>query len=298
MQQSESQFHLPDIQNSGAAEVLGANVPILQVGISNFRIPLQFLTVDERTHTLETSVTGTVSLAADQKGINMSRIMRVFYEFKDRVFTIELLEEILHAYKEHLDASRARIKLSFRYPILLNSLRSDLAGWQYYDVSYEGILDDLDRFRKRIHFDFVYSSACPCSARLAEDARARHSRAALPHSQRSKARVSIEVRHGHFVSVEDLRVHCHKALQTETQVMVRRQDEQAFAELNATHLKFVEDAVRLIYEQLDADPRIFDFQIACAHLESLHSHDAIAVLSKGVDRGFPGEVEDFRSFIC
>jgi len=33
-----------------------------------------------------------------------------------------------------------------------------------------------------------------------------------------------------------------RALQTETQVMVKREDEQAFAELNGAYLKFVEDA--------------------------------------------------------
>ena len=31
---------LPDVQNSGASGMEGANVPILQVGISGFRLPL------------------------------------------------------------------------------------------------------------------------------------------------------------------------------------------------------------------------------------------------------------------
>ena len=289
---------LPDTQNSGASGILGANVPILQVGISNFRLPLRYLTATNETHTLETSVTGTVSLAADRKGINMSRIMRVFYDFEDRVFTPELLEEVLQAYKERLQSSRARIKLGFHYPIRLPSLRSEHSGWQYYNVAYEGILDDLGRFRKRLHLDFVYSSACPCSAELSEHTRRHANREAVPHSQRSKARVSVEIRHGQFVTVEDLQQHCARALRTETQVMVRRSDELAFAEMNAAHLKFVEDAARLLYEQLDADPRIFDFQVACAHLESLHSHDAVSVINKGVDRGFSGEIEDFRNLIC
>ena len=62
--------------------------------------------------------------------------------------------------------------------------------------------------------------------------------------------------------------------------------------------KFVEDAVRLVYEQLIGDERLIDFQVACAHLESLHSHDAVAVLTRGVPGGFTGYVEDFRSLIC
>ena len=40
---------------------------------------------------------------------------------------------------------------------------------------------------------------------------------------------------------------CLKGLQTETQVMVKREYEQAFAELNGAYSKFVEDAARVVY---------------------------------------------------
>ncbi len=289
---------LPDTQNRDASEILGANVPILQVGVSNFRLPLRYMTARGEPLTLETAVTGTVSLGADRKGINMSRLMRVFYQFKERVFTPELLEEILMAYKEQLGSSRARLVLQFHYPILKRSLRSGLEGYQYYQCAYEGVLDDLGRFRKLVHFDFVYSSACPCAADLSEHARETRGQYAIAHSQRSKARLSLEIRKGATLTVEDLQALCERALRTETQVMVRREDEQAFAELNGAHTKFVEDAARLLYEALDADPRICDFQAACAHLESLHSHDAVAVINKGVDRGFTGHIDDFRSLVC
>jgi GTP cyclohydrolase IB len=284
---------LPDTQNYGASSIQGANVPIMQVGISGFRLPLRFATLGGGQVTLETTVTGTVSLAADHKGVNMSRIMRTFYGYEERVFTPELLEEILSDFKTQIATSRALLKLAFSYPIRKPSLRSDLSGWQYYACSYEGVIDDLDVFTRRIHFDFVYSSACPCSAELSDHARANRDVYAVPHSQRSRARVSVEVRHGATIAIEDLQELCLSALPTETQVMVKREDEQAFAELNGAHLMFVEDAARLLYEKLDADARISDFQAVCIHMESLHSHDAVAVINKGVDRGFPGTVEDF-----
>jgi GTP cyclohydrolase I len=295
---TEYRKSLPDPQNSDASEILGANVPIMQVGMSNFRIPLRFMTAKGEPLHLEASVTGTVSLSADKKGINMSRIMRVFYEFKDRVFTPELLEEILLLYKERIGSSRARIKLGFSYPIIKTSLRSGMEGYQYYDCAYEGIVDDLGHFRKIIHFDFVYSSACPCASDLSEHARETRGQYAIAHSQRSKARVSVEVKKGKTLTIEDLQSMSDRALLTETQVMVRREDEQAFAELNGDQTKFVEDAARLMYEALDSDPRIADFQVACAHLESLHSHDAVAVVNKGIDRGFSGHIDDFKSLIC
>ena len=96
--------------------------------------------------------------------------MRVFYTTKSE-FLLDLLKEILLQYKEEINAHRAQLKLSFEYPILKPSLRSDLEGWQYYRAAYEGRVDELNRFRKYIHFDFVYSSACPCSSELSEHAR-------------------------------------------------------------------------------------------------------------------------------
>ncbi len=289
---------LPDQQNQGTEAIQGAPVPIMQVGVSGFRMPLTFLTADGERRELEARVTGTVSLSGDAKGINMSRLMRTCYHFGERLWELELLEEILHAYKEQVGSSRARLRLDFQYPMRQRSLRSGLEGWQYYQSAYEGFLDDLNRFRKRLHFDFVYSSACPCSADLADHAEAQRQVYSIPHSQRSKARVSAEVRSGERLTLEDLQAHCLRALQTETQVMVRREDEQAFAELNGAHVKFVEDAARLVYEQLDADARIKDFQVACAHLESLHSHDAVAVINKGIPGGFEGDYADFSDLVC
>jgi len=288
---------LPDMQNASAQAILGANVPILKVGISNFRMPLRYISSASDTLTLETSVTGSVSLEANQKGINMSRIMRVFYEFNERIFTPDLLEEVLLQYKQEIGAHRAQLKLEFEYPILKPSLRSGLDGWQYYRSAFEGRVDELNRFRKYIHFDFIYSSACPCSSELSEHARDSRNIYGIPHSQRSTARVSVEVAKDAHLSIEAIQEICLEALKTETQVMVKREDEQAFAEMNGAFTKFVEDAARLLFQELNQESKIVDFQVACAHLESLHSHDAVAVINKGVPGGFTGHFDDFKSLI-
>ena len=156
---------LPDIQNSGSEGMEGAHVAILQVGISGFRLPLQFVGPDGESLNIETKITGTVSLDADKKGINMSRIIRIFYEYKNEVFSPEILGKILRHYKERLDSQEARLKADFSYPMIQQSLRSGLEGYQYYGCSFEGTIDRADRVRKIIHFDFVYSSACSSSRR-------------------------------------------------------------------------------------------------------------------------------------
>ena len=289
---------LPDVQNAPKDTIRGANVPIMQVGMHNFKLPLKFLTGGCEVRELQASVTATVSLAADCKGVNMSRIMRVFYLFADRIFTPDTLHEVLVKMKEQLETSRARIKISFEYPILQTSLRSGHKAWQYYKCAYEGFIDDLDIFRKIIHFDFIYSSACPCSAELSEHARRTRNVYCVPHSQRSKARVSAEIEKDTHVSIEDMHALCLEGLKTETQTIVRREDEQAFAELNGAYAKFIEDATRLLYQEFNADKRIKDFEIACIHLESLHSHDAVGVICKGRPGGFTASFSDFEDLVC
>ena len=289
---------MPDMMQAAHTSIQGANVPIQQVGVHNFRLPLKFRTKDRRILTLEASVTGTVSLEAELKGINMSRIVRSFYDHKDEVFTGEWVGKILKAYLRNVDSKDARLKIDFSYPMTQRSLRSGLEGYQYYDVSFEGVMTHTGEYRRFIHFDFVYSSACPCSAELSEHARDVRGAYTVPHSQRSKARIVLEEMPGKKIWVEDVHAICVRALATETQVMVKREDEQAFAELNGAHLKFVEDAARLLYKEFESEKRIKDFRIACSHLESLHSHDAVSVICKGVPGGFKADFMDFGSLIC
>ena len=272
---------MPDLQNGPSSLIKGAKQQIQHVGISNFRLPIRFRTRDNGDLTLETSVTGTVSLDAEKKGINMSRIMRTFYKHAEETFSFEVIEKALDAYKTDLESFDARIQMRFSFPVKVDSLRSGLSGYQYYDLALE--LVEQDGVRKKIvHFDYVYSSTCPCSLELSEHARQFRGQLATPHSQRSVARMSVLLDEtDNILWFEDLIDMARTAVPTETQVMVKREDEQAFAELNAANPIFVEDAARLFCEQLLKDPRIGDFRVIASHQESLHSHDAVSVLTEG-----------------
>ncbi|MCC6008624.1 MAG: GTP cyclohydrolase I FolE2 [Rhodobacteraceae bacterium] len=271
---------LPDLQNGPASLIRGANQQIQHVGISNFRLPIRFHTRDNGDLTLETSVTGTVSLEADKKGINMSRIMRSFYRHAEKTFSFEVIEAALDDYISDLDSLDARLQMRFSFPMRKRSLRSGLEGYQYYDMTLEAVCRGGEMTRI-VHLDYVYSSTCPCSLELSEHARQSRGQLATPHSQRSVARLSAVMLEGATLWFEDLVEMCNLAVPTETQVMVKREDEQAFAELNAANPIFVEDAARLFCEQLLADPRVGDFRVVASHQESLHSHDAISVLTEG-----------------
>ncbi|WP_224814541.1 GTP cyclohydrolase FolE2 [Hasllibacter sp. MH4015] len=270
---------LPDLQNGPASLIRGENRRIQHVGISNFRLPIRYGVRDGGEVLLETSVTGTVSLEADKKGINMSRIMRSFYKHADAEFGFDVIEAALDDYKADLDSFDARIQMRLSYPMQVESLRSGLKGWQYYDIALE--LVEKDGVRQRIvHLDYVYSSTCPCSLELSEHARATRGQLATPHSQRSVARLSVELK-GEGLWFEELIEMARDGVPTETQVMVKREDEQAFAELNAANPIFVEDAARLFAEQLQANDGVGDFRVMASHQESLHSHDAVSLLTEG-----------------
>jgi GTP cyclohydrolase I len=279
----EYKASLPDVQNGPSGLIEGANVPIQQVGISNFRLPLSFRKRSGESISLETSVDAYVSLDVDKKGINMSRLMRSFYKFKDEVIDLDVLDYILKVYRKDLDSQSSYVMLSFNYPLIVDSLRSGLEGYQYYNVAIEGQSDEKGNIRKFMHLTFEYSSACPCSFELAEHARETRDIAAIPHSQRSEAYITVEM--GDNIYVEDLIELAREALVTETQVMVKREDEQAFAEMNGAYQKFVEDAARLLYDKLSETDAIKDFLVRCVHMESLHSHDAVSRICKGVPGG-------------
>jgi len=272
---------LPDLQNGPTSLIRGSKKSIQHVGISNFRLPIKYHTREQGEIVIATSVTGSVSLDAEKKGINMSRIMRSFYKYANETFSFEVIDAALSDYKTDLESLDARIQMRFSFPMKKQSLRSGLMGYQYYDIALE-LVEKAGKRTKIVHFDYVYSSTCPCSLELSEHARRKRNQLATPHSQRSVARISVVVNEDEdCLWFEDLVDHCNEAVPTETQVMVKREDEQAFAELNAANPIFVEDAARLFCEVLRKDKRIGDFRIIASHQESLHSHDAVSILTEG-----------------
>ena len=161
----EYKSSLPDLQNGPSSLIKGSNQVIQHVGISNFKVPIRYKLRNSGERTLETSVTGSVSLGADKKGINMSRIMRSFYKHSEEQFSFSVIEAALNDYKTDLESFDARIAMNFSFPMQVNSLRSNLTGYQYYDVSLE-LIDQNGLRTKVIHIDYVYSSTCPCSLEL------------------------------------------------------------------------------------------------------------------------------------
>ena len=272
---------MPDLQNSEFQDT-----PIDFVGIQDFHLPVRIKEKNGDTQEVRASITGLVSLEAEKRGINMSRIIRTFYKSKDEIFDINKLEKVLRDYQKDLQSFDAHILMSFPYRIWQPALRSvkddgtPEGGWQYYDITFDVNLDKDGEFKRILWLDFIYSSACPCSTELSQHAALQRGIFGIPHSQRSVARVGIEFG-SDLIWIEDLVKMLQDALTTETLVFCKRQDEQAFAEKNGAQTKFVEDAIRIISHKLDEDEKITDYKVICSHQESLHNHNAVAVTTKG-----------------
>ena len=291
---------MPDLQNG---EFNG--IPIDFVGISDFHLPIRIRQKDGGSQEVTASISGSVSLDAVNRGINMSRIIRTFYKNADQVFDINALEKVLRDYQKDLRSFDAHILMNFKYRIWQDALVSKKddgtpeGGWQYYNVTFDANLDATGEFKKIIHFDYIYSSACPCSTELSLYNAFQEGVYCIPHSQRSIAHISIDF--DDMLWLEDILTMCRDAIPTETQVFVKRADEGNFAWLNGANVIFVEDAIRKLYKVFVEQENIKDFKIICSHRESLHSHNAVAVITKGIKHSiFNHHVSqlEFQGLVC
>ena len=139
-----------------------------------------------------------------------------------------------------------------------------------------------------LSLDYEYSSTCPCSLSMAKQYEKDFrdgltnlgNGIATAHSQRSNANVRVDYSIQTDFWLEDLIALLRKALPTETQSLVKRIDEQAFAILNGENPVFVEHVARRLSLALDADQRILNWDVKIEHFESLHSHNAVAYIQK------------------
>ncbi len=298
-----SQPSLPDVAGDPAI----AARPLQWVGMERIALPLAVPGADGAALQVAASADVFVDLAEpDARGIHMSRLyLRLQDALASEAITPAGLRRVLQDCIDSQDGLSTRARIVLRYEQLLRrrALASGNAGWKRYPVEIDATLAD-GHLSLALAFSVEYSSTCPASAalsrqlnaqRFAEDfAAARplstavvrdwlaseRGLAATPHAQRSRADVRVHLRPAFGqLTVESLVDAIEAALGTPVQTAVKREDEQAFARLNAENLMFCEDAARRVAAALSADARIERFDATVSHFESLHPHDAVARVS-------------------
>lgn len=292
----------------------GVKVKLNKVGVSGVDLPIQLLRRDGTIQTLHarTSLYGSLD-NPNAKGLNLSRFPILMHEKIADHLSIDGLKSVLDALQKKQGSDNVYCKLAFKYPWTQEALRTrkelpthapdsevfkvaggvklsyeKMLGHIFYDCVLEAQLHGSE-YKFFLTVNYVYSSTCPCSFELAQDATIKRGKAANGHSQRSIAKLTVQFNPDkEIVYIEDIVEMARKQVPTEVVIICKRRDEQAFAELNGSNLLFTEDAARLLYEGMDqwfSSGKIQDFSIVTDHIESLHPWNATAIVYKGVAGG-------------
>lgn len=305
----ETATALPDVANDEHADKATA---LAWVGMRGVHVPLHLDADPARLRCGPGKVNAWVNLPADSsRGIHMSRLYaQVESTLTNQPLSSAGLQSILAGFLDsHTGISdRARVQVDFELLARRSALLSDRQGWKAYPCRVDARTTE-GQLSLEFECRIGYSSTCPASAALARQLIQQRFEAdfagqalehqamhewlgseqgicATPHGQRSEATVKVQLAANEELPFEDLIDRVEMALKTPLQTAVKREDEQEFARLNGENLMFCEDAARRIHAALDTDTRYSDFSIHCAHLESLHPHDAVAMAVKGVPSGY------------
>ncbi|RTE86244.1 MULTISPECIES: GTP cyclohydrolase FolE2 [Gammaproteobacteria] len=300
---------MPDI----ASHTKTAHVGTLDwVGMSEIEMPLMFVDNGETTR-VGARVDAFVSLDKEEaKGIHMSRLYLALEALSaEGEVTPEGIKKLLETFIEtHADLSdNAMVAIRFDHHLRRNALLSGKQGWKAYPVEIKGEMRS-GKFHCDVSVDVTYSSTCPCSAALArqliqeafrdkfaqeqvstetvaEWLGSQQGIVATPHSQRSIAEIKVRLNEqADSFLVQQLIDEAEAQLKTPVQAAVKREDEQEFARLNGQNNMFCEDAGRILKKALNEHKAVADFRVRINHYESLHAHDAVSIVTKGVPNGF------------
>lgn len=253
---------LKDVQGEGDFR----QVPLKHVGIKNLRWPISMRDREKGIQNSVAKITLAVDLPHDMRGTHMSRFVECLQTLGP--VAPNALEGILDKLKEHLQAERAMIDIEFPYFIYK---KAPISGQ-------EAPLDLDCRFRAEKGEAFeLYTCAeipihtlCPCSKEISKYG---------AHNQRAVAK--IEMKSKGLVWIEELVEMAEAGASAPIYALLKRPDEKFVTEKAYENPRFVEDAVREIALQLEAEPRITWYQVTVESIESIHNHNAFACVEKG-----------------
>lgn len=304
----------PDMPDVAANQAAQFNETLDWVGMSRIALPLTINDQNLGNYNAHTFVETYVDLANPEvKGIHMSRLYLLLAEFsKQKILTVDSLKSFLNdKLISHEDiSSQTCLQIDFDYLINQPALKSEYSGWKDYPISIKA-QSNGEHVSIELGVKVPYSSTCPCSAALSRQLmqqafsedfadtdsvdkntveqwlRSDRGSVATAHSQRSYANVLVTLNNQlDDLPISELIQIIEDALQTAVQTAVKREDEQEFARLNGANQMFCEDAARRLKNALGQQEKYSDFWVRIEHIESLHAHDAVSVVTKGVNGGY------------
>ena len=242
------------------------NIPLKHVGIKGLRWPIELRDKARGTQHSVAEVTLAVDLPHDMRGTHMSR----FVECLRTLGPVGLadVEAILDQLKQHLQAERAFIELKFPYFVTKKAPVSGMEAPMDIDCVYKA--EKGEKLRWRITAVVPVQTLCPCSKEISEYG---------AHNQRAWAKLEVEAQE--MVWLEELVEYAEASASTPLYGLLKRPDEKYVTEHAYENPRFVEDAVREVALRLEADKRITWYRAEVESMESIHNHNAFAVVEKG-----------------
>ena len=244
-------------------------IPIDKVGIKNLRYPI---TVRDRRdgfqHTIAV-INMYVDLPHNNKGTHMSRFVELLHLLHPDV-SLEKFSVILENMKKHLKAASAHLEMTFPYFIEKRAPVSTSPGLMDYTCSIRGSSDPDGRVDLVSEVVVPISSVCPCSMEISDNG---------AHNQRGE--VKLCTRFKKFIWMEDMIELIESSASCDVFSVLKRVDEISVTERAFANPKFVEDIVRDVAKNLNADDNISWFSVSAENFESIHNHSAYASITSG-----------------
>jgi len=259
---------MPDVQ--GRADL--RRLPIQRVGITSLRYPLNVVVAGRVQPTVGTW-TLDVGLGADQKGAHMSRLIAWLdaLTLRGEALTADSLRSEMESMLRLLEADSGHIEVKFPFFIRKSAPVSGQQSLMEYDGAWLARRQD-GATHISMQATVPVKSLCPCSKEVSDDG---------AHNQRSHiqllARLTGAMDWSELVRFAEDNASC------ELWGLLKRPDEKWVTERAYANPKFVEDLIRDVALALDADARIAGYRVAVTNFESIHAHDAFAVIERGID---------------
>jgi GTP cyclohydrolase I len=172
------------------------------------------------------------------------------------------LQEKLHSQQAHVD---------FEFPFFLEKKApvTGAVGLMDYNVRFSASLQN-DEFDFVLTITAPVTTLCPCSKAISEYG---------AHNQRGQ--VTYSVRFQKPIWIEDLIVLVESCASSELYSLLKRPDEKFVTEHAYQNPVFVEDLVRNIALRSNQEPNITWYRIEAENFESIHNHNAYALIEKG-----------------
>lgn len=255
---------IPDVQSSQDSRQLAIN----KVGIKSIRHPVK---VRDKTGGVQHTVAVFnmyVGLPHNFKGTHMSRFVELL-NGSEREISVESFEPMLREMVTRLEAETGHVEMTFPYFINKTAPVSGVQSMMDYEVTFVGEIRAGGVYEFTMKVVVPVTSLCPCSKKISDYG---------AHNQRSHVTVTATL--GDHVWIEEIVELVEKQASCEVFALLKRPDEKYVTERAYDNPKFVEDMVRDVAGQLNAEPRIIAYALESENFESIHNHSAYAIIER------------------